>query len=155
MEHDAIVDAIDRPETYDQLWLNGLNCIYGKGDSFFGFINFDDHSKLDVWTAVNLGYRLGAEFVVFLATGYTDDELTGQRCFVYLVCDPTSHTLYKRPIRVADNGRIVVDGDRVQGVADGWLAAIASMAFTEWDAWSLGEQADLLRRAGHTVEVRT
>lgn len=155
VEHDLIVDYVDRPNTYDNLWLTGLNCVFGKGSSFFGFVNFDDHSHLDVWTAANLAYRLGAEYVVYLASANHGDELTGQRCLVFLVCDPSGYSLYKRPVRVTDDGRVLADGERVKGSADGWLAAVTQTAWTDWSQWTLGEQADVLRRAGHTVEVRT
>lgn len=155
VEHEPIVAVIDDPNHYNSMWMTGLNCVYGRGDHFFGFINFGDHSPLDVWTAANLGHRLGAEFLVWLATAHHGDELTGQRCLVFMVCDPEQVTLYQRPVRVTDDGQVLPDGDRIESVPDGWLGPVTQTAWKDWHAWTLGEQADVLRRAGHTVEVRT
>lgn len=149
-----LIEAIDELD-HNWIWGSGLICAYVKDWSVFGLVALDEHDAATCWLVANSGFRLGADNIVWIGSAYDgDDQLAGKRVIVYLAVSKAETTYARRTVSITDAGKVIPVGSLEFREPSGWLPMVSLDAAHPAKEWPLGDQLALLRKLGHTVEVR-
>ena len=154
VEHTELIATLDEMD-HNWIWGSGLICAWMKDGSGFGLVALGEHDAATCWLVANSGFRLGADNIVWIGSGYDgDDQLAGKRVIVYLAVSKTETTYARRTVSITDTGKVIPVGDLEFREPSGWLPMVSLDAAHPVKEWPLGDQLALLRKLGHMVEVR-